>query len=283
MLEEILFNLLCDSDEKTTQEIAKKAASDQAAFHLKSEQEGWLLGVFPTADFNISLSEQRDNKVSVRVTHPIRQPHSNGLVFGQDSFLHHDGYYTFNTGLGYRKTIRDGSMIIGANVFYDHALDYHHNRMSFGAELLTPAYDLYLNRYMALSNRSNSGHATAETPMSGYDFGISVPLPHNPKVNIHMDHGRWNGDNFGALNLKHETRTRYAIDYQPDAVKYEIGTVQFKNQKNDVYLNVSFDIVSLMKNHSENASLEPNQPAAQQSIRDKMNQAVVRHNVVKAR
>ena len=77
----------------------------------------------------------------------------NGLTFFQGSFFTHEVEIenTLNLGLGKRILSNDESVMFGLNAFYDHELDYDHQRASIGGEIKSSILELSTNHYFAIS------------------------------------------------------------------------------------------------------------------------------------
>lgn len=97
---------------------------------------------------------------SVLSVQPLWEDWENGhFVFNQVSWQHENGDTddgdaddTLNAGFAYRKLLREQTLLLGANAFFDHQTDQNHNRLSLGVDAQTSLYGLAANRYIALSD-----------------------------------------------------------------------------------------------------------------------------------
>ena len=67
----------------------------------------------------------------------------------------------------------DDSVMFGLNTFYDHELDYNHQRTSLGAEIRSSILELNSNHYFALSNSRTGKDNIKEEVADGYDIEIA--------------------------------------------------------------------------------------------------------------
>ncbi len=65
----------------------------------------------------------------------------------------------------------------GLNAFYDHELDYDHQRGSIGAEIKSSILELNTNHYFAISNEKTGKNNVKEEVADGYDLEIGAHIP----------------------------------------------------------------------------------------------------------
>ena len=100
-----------------------------------SSIENFLDGNFKDTDFSIKSKEGNKPEIGILTFKPLNDT-DNGLTFFQGSFFTHDGdRETLNLGFGKRILSDDESFLFGLNAFYDHELDYDHQRASIGMKL----------------------------------------------------------------------------------------------------------------------------------------------------
>jgi hypothetical protein len=124
------------------------------------------------------------------------------LYFTEDSLLFFypryafddRGGYEWNLGLGYRYLIRNDSLLLGGNIFYDVRKSYTgktYDQISVGAELFGEWFEGRVNVYFPLSDpkkipewRKSSFTSTGldyyqgwEVPLSGVDYEVGFKLP----------------------------------------------------------------------------------------------------------
>jgi hypothetical protein len=82
------------------------------------------------------------------------------------------------------KLLNDNTLLIGANLFYDHELDYDHQRASVGIEAISSVGSLRLNQYYGLSNKKKGLNDVNEEALDGQDIEVGAPLPYLPWTNF---------------------------------------------------------------------------------------------------
>ena len=111
--------------------------------------------LFPTAEVSLSSGTLNEVTGSILVVKPLSDLNDNeNILFTQGSlFLSDNSRETLNLGIGKRKLLNDDTLLIGANLFYDHELDYDHQRASVGVEAISSVGSLRLNQYYGLSGK----------------------------------------------------------------------------------------------------------------------------------
>ena len=117
-----------------------------------SSIESFLDGNFEDTDFSIKSTEGLKPQIGILTFKPLNDT-DDGLTFFQGSFFTHDGgdRNTLNLGLGKRMLSNDESFLFGLNAFYDHELDYDHQRASIGGEIKSSILELSTNHYFGIS------------------------------------------------------------------------------------------------------------------------------------
>jgi len=151
--------------------------------------------LFPTAE--VSLSSGTSNTVvgSILVVKPLSDiSDTENTLFTQASlFLSDDDRETINLGIGKRKLVNNDTWILGANLFYDHELDYDHQRASIGLEAISSVASLRFNRYYGLSGFKSGFGEIQEKALDGQDIELGAPLPYLPWTNFAFRSFRWHG------------------------------------------------------------------------------------------
>ena len=108
-----------------------------------------LSEMFPTAEVSLSSGSTNEVTGSILVVKPLSDINDNeNILFTQGSlFLSDNSRETLNLGIGKRKLLNNDTLLIGANLFYDHELDYDHQRASVGIEAISSVGSLRLNQY----------------------------------------------------------------------------------------------------------------------------------------
>jgi hypothetical protein len=150
-----------------------------------SSIENLLDGNFKNTDFSIKSKEGNKPEIGILTFKPLNDT-DNGLTFFQGSFFTHDGdRETLNLGFGKRILSDDESFLFGLNAFYDHELDYDHQRASIGGEIKSSILELNTNHYFAISNEVTGKNSVKETVADGYDLEIGAHIPYMPSAKFY--------------------------------------------------------------------------------------------------
>ena len=159
--------------------------------------------MFPTAE--VSLSSGTSNTVvgSILVVKPLSDINDKeNTLFTQASlFLSDNSRETINLGIGKRKLVSNDTWMLGANLFYDHELEYDHQRASIGFEAISSVASLRLNQYYGLSGWRTGFDSVTEKALDGQDIEVGAPLPYLPWTNFAYRHFEWHGSD-GADDQK---------------------------------------------------------------------------------
>ena len=135
-----------------------------------SSIESFLDSNFKDTDFSIKSTEGLKPQIGILTFKPLNDT-DEGLTFFQGSFFTHDGdRETLNLGLGKRMFNEDDSAMFGLNVFYDHELDYNHQRVSIGGEIKSSILELSTNHYFGTSGEQTGKNNIKEEVADGYDL-----------------------------------------------------------------------------------------------------------------
>jgi len=156
---------------------------------------GTLGEMFPTAEVSLSSGSTNEVSGSILVVKPLSDINDNeNILFTQASlFLSDNSRETLNLGIGKRKLINDDTLLIGANLFYDHELDYDHQRASVGLEAISSVGSLRLNQYYGLSGKEKGFNDVNEEALDGQDMEVGAPLPYLPWTNLSYRSFEWKG------------------------------------------------------------------------------------------
>ena len=159
--------------------------------------------LFPTSE--VSLSSGTTNEVTggILVIKPLSDINDNeNILFTQGSlFLSDESRETLNLGIGKRKLVNNDTLLIGANLFYDHELDYDHQRASVGIEAISSVGSFRLNQYYGLSGWTAGLDNVQEKALNGQDIEVGAPLPYLPWTNLYYRSFNWEGAS-GATDLE---------------------------------------------------------------------------------
>ena len=159
--------------------------------------------LFPTSEVSLSSGTTNEVTGSILVIKPLSDINDNeNILFTQGSlFLSDESRETLNLGIGKRKLVNDDTLLIGANLFYDHELDYDHQRASVGIEAISSVGSFRLNQYYGLSGWTAGLDNVQEKALNGQDIEVGAPLPYLPWTNLYYRSFNWEGAS-GATDLK---------------------------------------------------------------------------------
>jgi len=159
--------------------------------------------LFPTSEVSLSSGTLNEVTGSILVVKPLSDMNDNeNILFTQGSlFLSDNSRETLNLGIGKRKLLNDDTLLIGANLFYDHELDYDHQRASVGIEAISSVGSFRLNQYYGLSGWKSGFGEIQEKALDGQDIEVGTPLPYLPWTNFSYRHFEWHGSD-GADDQK---------------------------------------------------------------------------------
>ena len=159
--------------------------------------------LFPTSEVSLSSGTLNEVTGSILVVKPLSDMNDNeNILFTQGSlFLSDNSRETLNLGIGKRRLLNDDTLLIGANLFYDHELDYDHQRASVGLEAISSVGSLRLNQYYGLSGWTTGLDNVKEKALNGQDIEVGAPLPYLPWTNFSYRSFQWDGAS-GAADLK---------------------------------------------------------------------------------
>ena len=159
--------------------------------------------LFPTSEVSLSSGTTNEVTGSILVVKPLSDINDNeNILFTQGSlFLSDNNRETLNLGIGKRKLVNNDTLLIGANLFYDHELDYDHQRASVGIEAVSSVGSFRLNQYYGLSGWTTGLDNVQEKALNGQDIEVGAPLPYLPWTNFSYRSFQWDGAS-GAADLK---------------------------------------------------------------------------------
>ena len=191
-----------------------------------SSIENFLDGNFKDTDFSIKSKEGNKPEIGILTFKPLNDT-DNGLTFFQGSFFTHDGdRETLNLGFGKRILSDDESFLFGLNAFYDHELDYDHQRASIGTEIKSSILELNTNHYFAISNEVTGKNGVKETVADGYDLEIGAHIPYIPTAKFYTKYFEYEipgGSDFEGL----EYSSRIGIPNT--GINIETGFIDYGN------------------------------------------------------
>ena len=147
--------------------------------------ENFFDSKFDDTDISIKSKEGNKPEIGILTFKPLNDT-DDTLTFFQGSFFTHDGdRETLNLGFGKRILSDDESFLFGLNAFYDHELDYDHQRASIGGEIKSSILELNTNHYFAISSEVTGKNSVKETVADGYDLEIGAHIPYMPNAKFY--------------------------------------------------------------------------------------------------
>ena len=240
-----------------------------------SSIESFLDGNFEDTDFSIKSTEGLKPQIGILTFKPLNET-DEGLTFFQGSFFTHDGdRETLNLGLGKRMFNEDDSAMFGLNVFYDHELDYNHQRISIGGEIKSSILELSTNHYFGTSGEQTGKNNIKEEVADGYDLEFGAHVPYIPTAKMYAKIFEY--DIPGASDYE---GVEYSsnIGIPNSGVNFEVGYKEYGNNayEDQWFFNLTF---SLSKMNS-NTSFVSDKASERVSMKDKKYEKVRRENLI---
>jgi hypothetical protein len=196
--------------------------------------------IFPTAEVGLTSGKTQKVKGHILVVKPLSDKNDKeNTLFTQGSIYFSDGNReTLNLGIGKRKLLNNDTLMLGANLFYDHELDYDHQRASLGIEAISSVASLRANQYYGLSGWQSGVGGTQEKALYGNDIELGAPLPYLPWTNFYLRSFNWEGAN-GVADLKGDEMSLEAK--LPFGLNVEVGKRSNDgNTKDRKFLNLTW-------------------------------------------
>ncbi len=251
------------------------ATADQIKDKFFSSIENFLDGNFEDTDFSIKSKEGNKPEIGILTFKPLNDT-DNGLTFFQGSLFTHDGdRETINLGFGKRLLSEDESFLYGLNLFYDHELDYDHQRASIGGEIKSSILELNTNYYFGISDEKTGKNNIKEDVADGYDLELGAHVPHIPSAKVFakiFEYEIPGGSDFEGIEYSSK------IGLPNSGVNVEVG---FKDYGNNAYedqwfVNLTFNFSKI--NPDKNFTID--QPYEKISMKDKKYEKVRRENLI---
>ena len=204
---------------------------------------------FEDTEFSFKSKEGNKPEIGILTFKPLID-NDDGLTFFQGSFFTHDGdRETLNLGYGKRFFNSDKSFLYGLNTFYDHEIDYDHQRGSVGGEIKSSILELNTNHYFAISNERTGKNSIKEEVADGYDLELGAHIPYIPSAKIFakiFEYEIPGGSDFEGM----EYSTK--IEIPNSGVNIEVGFKDYGNISYDDQWFVNFTFNSSRKNNRTN-------------------------------
>ena len=240
-----------------------------------SSIESFLDGNFEDTDFSIKSTEGLKPQIGILTFKPLNDT-DEGLTFFQGSFFTHDGdRETLNLGLGKRMFNEDDSAMFGLNVFYDHELDYNHQRISIGGEIKSSILELSTNHYFGTSGEQTGKNNIKEEVADGYDLEFGAHVPYIPTAKMYakiFEYDIPGGSDYEGVEYSSN------IGIPNSGVNFEVGYKEYGNNayEDQWFFNLTFSLSKM----NPNTSFVSDKAFERVSMKDKKNKKVRRENLI---
>jgi len=241
-----------------------------------SSIESFLDGNFEDTDISIKSTEGLKPQIGILTFKPLNDT-DDGLTFFQGSFFTHDGgdRNTLNLGLGKRLFNDDESVMFGLNTFYDHELDYDHQRASIGGEIKSSILELSTNHYFAISDEVTGKNNTKEEVADGYDLEFGAHVPYMPTAKMYakiFEYDIPGGSDFEGVEYSSN------IGIPNSGMNFEVGYKDYGNNSYDDqwFFNLTFSLSKM----NPNTSFVSDKAFERVSMKDKKYEKVRRENII---
>mgnify|MGYP001425396382 CR=1 FL=1 len=240
-----------------------------------SSIESFLDSNFKDTDFSIKSTEGLKPQIGILTFKPLNDT-DEGLTFFQGSFFTHDGdRETLNLGLGKRMFNEDDSAMFGLNVFYDHELDYNHQRVSIGGEIKSSILELSTNHYFGTSGEQTGKNNIKEEVADGYDLEFGAHVPYIPTAKMYakiFEYDIPGGSDFEGIEYSSN------IGIPNSGMNFEVGYKDYGNNGYDDqwFFNLTFSLSKM----NPNTSFVSDKAFERVSMKDKKYEKVRRENLI---
>ena len=240
-----------------------------------SSIENFLNINFEDTDFSIKSKEGNKPEIGILTFKPLKD-NDDGLTFFQGSLFTHDGdRETINLGLGKRAFSEDKSFIYGINIFYDHELDYNHQRGSIGGEIKSSIIELNTNHYFGISEQRTGKNSIKEDVADGYDLELGAHVPYMPTTKIYtklFEYEIPGGSDFEGMEYSS------SIGIPNSGLNVEVGFKDYGNSsyEDQWFINLTFNTNKINKN----TTLISEEAFEKVSMEDKKYDKVRRENLI---
>ena len=240
-----------------------------------SSIESFLDGNFDDTDFSIKSTEGLKPQIGILTFKPLNDT-DDGLTFFQGSFFTHDGdRETLNLGFGKRILSNDESFLFGLNTFYDHELDYDHQRASIGSEIKSSIFELSTNHYFGISGEQTGKNNIKEKVADGYDLEFGAHVPYMPTAKMYakiFEYDIPGGSDYEGVEYSSN------IGIPNTGMNFEVGYKDYGNNGYDDqwFFNLTFSLSKM----NPNTSFVSDKAFERVSMKDKKYEKVRRENLI---
>ncbi len=236
--------------------------------------ENFLDSKFKDTDISFKSKEGNKPEIGIKTFKPLNDTESE-ITFFQGSFFTHDERETLNLGFGKRILSNDENFMYGLNAFYDHELDFDHQRGSIGAEIKSSILELNTNHYFAISDERTGKNSVKEEVADGYDLEIGAHIPYMPTAKFYtklFEYEIPGGSDFEGLEYSSK------IDIPNSGLSVEVGYKDFGNTSyNDQwFINLTFNLNKI----NPDTSFVSDEAFEKISMKNKKYEKVRRENLI---
>lgn len=236
--------------------------------------ENFLDSKFKDTDISFKSKEGNKPEIGIKTFKPLNDTESE-ITFFQGSFFTHDERETLNLGFGKRILSNDENFMYGLNAFYDHELDFDHQRGSIGAEIKSSILELNTNHYFAISDERTGKNSVKEEVADGYDLEIGAHIPYMPTAKFYtklFEYEIPGGSDFEGLEYSSK------IDIPNSGLSVEVGYKDFGNTSYDDqwFINLTFNLNKI----NPDTSFVSDEAFERISMKNKKYEKVRRENLI---
>ena len=254
---------------------ASNADTSKIKDNFFSSIESFLDDNFEDTDFSIKSTDGIKPQIGILTFKPLNDT-EDGLTFFQGSLFTHDGdRETLNLGFGKRMLSNDESFLFGLNAFYDHELDYDHQRASIGGEIKSSILELSTNHYFGISGEQTGKNNIKEEVADGYDLEIGAHVPYVPTAKMYakiFEYDIPGGSDFEGIEYSSN------IGIPNSGMNFEVGYKDYGNNSYDDqwFFNLTFSLSKM----NPNISFVSEKAFERVSMKDKKYEKVRRENLI---
>jgi len=254
---------------------ASNADTSKIKDNFFSSIESFLDGNFDDTDFSIKSTEGLKPQIGILTFKPLNDTEDD-ITFFQGSLFTHDGdRETLNLGFGKRMLSNDESFLFGLNTFYDHELDYDHQRASIGGEIKSSIFELSTNHYFGISGEQTGKNNIKEEVADGYDLEIGAHVPYVPTAKMYakiFEYDIPGGSDFEGIEYSSN------IGIPNSGMNFEVGYKDYGNNSYDDqwFFNLTFSLSKM----NPNISFVSEKAFERVSMKDKKYEKVRRENLI---
>ena len=279
----IFLTTICIIGISYAEEISDKLVS-KVTIVAEEKLELAINDMINNVEVNLSGFNEGKPKYGLKTIVPIYDQDGRVLFF-QGSFSTQADIETLNLGFGQRHLLKNNTILIGANAFYDLDLENDHERWSLGADLLTSVGDIHANFYEAITDFKFDKNGNKEFTLGGFDIALGFPVPYLPHSKLYAEAFSWNGIN-SSSDLEGQT---YSLKNDfPYGLTVELGKTSYDKMNQDQeFITLSINFLEWNKPHKpfkyEIASMISTEPFSMEfkDVSERRFEKVKRENKIK--